>query len=405
MSPSSSSSLTAFFARSRDFHSRHSRPISSSTTLERLVTAGQITRDDARRYVNSTRIIVHPEVRRLAGHFLAHKRVHGTVVERQVYAAHLGWNVDSLILRLVEKRPLSFLGKRDTTLLRSGMTTADAAHAWDRVGGSHEKHPLTMDRYLTYEEMMLSSLIGVSGYTPYFNDGDRHNKGVRGVPGSFQREGVQVGLVGARFERRGRMDSTYAFSPTGNLPPAQFFPFALYFPGKDFEQRYKARMRITVETLLLEAQMRGHEANKRVYLHVVGLGLGVWAVHKDQRKWFLQVFARCLAQLKPSGIAILELGHMDGDPAAKRNVEIEAYDCRARCVFNRRPPSARLPYDEFLLITTYAWDSNSYPGNDFYMGMLDASGDPAAACSSAIAETQNPEINKNMLRGFVELRR
>lgn len=52
---------------------------------------------------------------------------------------------------------------------------------------------------------------------------------------------------------------------------------------------YKARIRIPIECLLVEANDRARDANKKAYAFLVGLGLGVWKKCDEQSLWLVEV--------------------------------------------------------------------------------------------------------------------
>jgi len=51
------------------------------------------------------------------------------------------------------------------------------------------------------------------------------------------------------------------------------------------------------------------------------------------------------------------------------------------------------PTEKSILITSYAWDSNSFPGNEYWLRDFTSSDDPVTAFSSTIQEMQNPYVN------------
>ena len=302
----------------------------------------------------STHIIVHPRYPALLTSFLAHKRANGSIHERSLYA-NLSWQ--QLASRFINARPLTFMGASDLTLLRDGtMLSSDANEEWDRNGTASQNlnSYLTLEDYLSYDEIMLSSLLGVSSPSKFINTGSRRNRARPAPKDSHEPRGIIVGLVGARFERENRMDSVHILPPTEEADstlqdPAittmiQTFLGAPRNQGLDFDiPMYKARCRITAEMFLLEANARAAEAGQKAWAYVVGLGLGVWQHAPEQREWYISAWGEALDALDLPQVGTVEFAYINGVSA---QVEEEISDVAARkglrVVFSRRDPAEKL---------------------------------------------------------------
>ncbi|KAI7132351.1 hypothetical protein KC337_g5458 [Hortaea werneckii] len=368
--------------------------------------------DTVRKDAERTRVVVHCRFPALIEAFLTHKREQGSAYEKALYTTSFTWRDE--VARLIEKRPLVFMGASDHTVLPDGSSIpGNSCEEWDRngTGEQHRNQSLTLEEYLSYDEIMLGSLIGVSGPSHFINDGGRYNCGEPGKPETFEHRGYIVGLVGARFEREDRMDDAF-MTPTSKEPKMHpqlkqlFYDF--FRCSKDervsFDvEMYKARMSITAEILLLEADLRAQEAGsgRKARVYVVGLGLGVWQHHPKQAEWYIETFVSRLATLDLRNIGTVEFAYISNvSPAIQDYVTNTAAEKEIRVLFSKRNPAAKLPSGEEdeLLVLSYAWDGNAFPGNEYWVGSLCGSGDPAAACMSTIGELHNPLVNPDFTR-------
>ena len=398
---------------------------------QHLVEKKRLTVDEVADLFQDTRPVVHKNVVNLMQKFIDIKRKHGSKNERALYQ---NMTVPSLITRLFHKRPVAFLTSSDQYLLRSGET---GYGGFESIGSERETSPLTLANYLSYDEMKISALIGLSSSTIFINNGSRNNCSKCDKEGTYETHGVIIGLVGCRFERRTVMefhdmlvDKKFSLPVNGfgsketatavgapiqlvllNEMWANFYgipnlatydeayddPNYLEVPSPNAffnTAAYLARMTVTAETLISEADLRAKVAGKKAFVNVVGLGLGVWALApiKDvMTALFVKAFSDAFRNNSFDHVSVVNFSYV-GQP---KNISFPSHvDVR----FNRRNPQDKLTGDDVgkLLVVSYAWDGNSYPGNEYWLGSLDGSGDPAAACCSLIAELQNPSINDSI---------
>ncbi|XP_014210277.1 uncharacterized protein LOC106640682 [Copidosoma floridanum] len=384
---------------------------------------------------NSVYPLIHEATLPLIANWLKYKRIHGSSVERGLYK---DMGLVRFVQRLLDKRALQFYGADDRFFLVSGKS---GSGGWEHVGTEREKEPLVLASCLSYDEIKLSATIIITSHTEFINDGSRENKGVvTDDPDSIQPRGVIMGVVGTRFEKprvmeyqdilishmQNNADNGYGPAEEGASEEkrglrcvwARFYGEE-YHPVYDeamqrakskdnrryvpltgqiiFDaENYMKRILMSVEMILLDANTRAEKQNTTAFLHVVGFGLGIWKIIYDQEIYFLKTFEIALRKMNKKLRYVSDImfsyfrqqkcgGAGNGD-----------YLGDIRIHFALREPQTKLFRSSDankLLVVTYAADGNSYPGNEFWGNYLTASADPAAACSSQIAELHNPRIN------------
>ncbi|MEM6345559.1 MAG: DUF4804 domain-containing protein [Bacteroidota bacterium] len=388
------------------------------------------------RHAANVRLLIHPETRQLAQDFLALARQKGSSVERSLYRQI---ELDAFIRKLIVKRPLMFMTESDAYLLRDGRTLGNGG--FEIIGTEQEKAPLVLAEYNSYREMQLAALLGVSVPTYFINEGDRFNKGYVAPKGSFEEQGIYSALVGARFERSNLMEWQHMIiteeqntAANGYGPEAEGGDWALPIWAEFYDSRcaerlsfpdyatasqdqsgqyvefpadysfekpyyfnrsvYKTRLRRVVEPFLRDANERAKEANTTAYVVAVGLGIGVWAIEsiKDlQASLQVEAYLDTLAANDFSHISDLRFSWF---PESTHPYAAQ-FPAGISVSFDQQSPMVKLLGADQgkLLVANYAWDGNSYPGNEYWQGSLAASGDPAAMCCSTLGELQNPDIN------------
>ncbi|KAJ3102653.1 hypothetical protein HDU97_000350 [Phlyctochytrium planicorne] len=473
--------LNATLERSARFFAQHPPPVTANQLSVLLSSSPSpsipiLLPEAATNMITNSHIICHKAVLKMLPKFIKSKRMYGSPIEKRIYES---LSPNDLVKRMIVKRPLTFYGSCDTTLLRNGISISVARDDWRNVGSSDERtiskecRHIGMKDYLSYDEIQISALIGASVPTRFINAGERSNYGKPSRAGNtFVKDGIYVGLVGPRFEGAlDMMENEYllvtensieanGFGENGSkINPAaaerlnslaelfqdQNASSPKHFPTLGEVQQfvkdnpkstkylaiskneylncdaYVKRISLTAETLFLEANARAkfatenapeslgislidppESSNSTVLARVivVGFGLGVWMRDSRQLPLFIDAFLQTLRSTPLPYVGEVVFSWI----AAKDSVSI-IQGCSGndiRVEFSRGNP-AEMPKGPLvlngdkrnrILVASYAWDGNSYPGNEYWVGSKSGSGDPAAACCSMIGELMNPEVNE-----------
>ncbi len=367
-------------------------------------------------------------VQRLIQGFLEHKREFGSLSEKAVYE-NLEWEPSGLLDRLFRKRCVCFLNNNDIWKLRDG---TNGAGGFEDVGcDGKQTRPLVIFDVLSYDEIAINALLGFSSFSKFFNRGGRSNEGIAEHPSLFVHDGIVVGMVGSRLDappctmefqhivvtknqntimngygtdeerrrgcnncqmKRGRRELMQLWARFYGVSHFPLYDEALASSdNENFDRLYEdvngdmmffnkevyvSRVSIMAETLLFEANKRGRDEGKRSYVHIVGLGLGVWGVKQSlQAKLYISTFLEVAS--KHAGnliyIGVLDFSYVV-EPSKRETWELyPGLPFKVHFSY-RNPQSVGNDVDKMLLIVSYAWDGNAWPGNEFYFGNLSSSG-------------------------------
>ena len=363
------------------------------------------------------------------------------------------FNKDKYIDRLFEKRPLVFYNYNDTTLCRFETQT-------DCKTNTHQFTNPTED-YISYEEMAVSALLGLSGQVHFINEGGKNNL----CDFKFNVEGYLYGLVGARFEKENEMEwrhiiitpeqntaangygvgklkdntslklwaglygvDSFPSYDEVNIQPLNTNKYAQYDNNYFNIDIYKKRIKFSLLPFLFDVNVRCNELRQRARCFISGLGLGVWKVIDEQTQYFYEAFFELLRDNTFDNIDTFETYYdddgvdrttlfnkiIDNIIATQTNLKLEYGPSinthhNEYCInFNKIiyyfkvgiiNPVVQDPAGKLVNFVSYAWDSNSYPGNEFYAGLLNGSMDPATMCSCDALYYHNILANTNITQG------
>jgi hypothetical protein len=126
-------------------------------------------------------------------------------------------------------------------------------------------------------------------------------------------------------------------------------------------------------------------------------------IHEAQKSAMVQVYDKVLRENEFPHIGTIDFAHFGVSSAEGTRLQNEAVVVGKagndiRIYFSVREPAAKLEgiNEGMLLVAMFAWDGGAFVGNEYWLGQLTNSGDPAAACCSSVAETLNPHFNPNL---------
>jgi hypothetical protein len=371
-------------------------------------------------------------------------------------AIYEGFTPADLVKRFLFKRPLVFIAARDRYMLRSsdGTKNVEGSNGAHKVAKclDSESNKYCLREYISYDENLLSSLINMSTPTFYVSDGSIKKIGEHQTSPHID-SGILCGLIGCRNKKTSFMENRFInprsekgwtdvhlsdqFWITKVYPdafPEGFIPTSehvdnnrriygnIYVDGINMVYLQK-RLMFSIVPYVKEAAARGRKKNEEVFCSVPPIGGGVWrgnikaeiifgSIVNCVLKFFDESFDyRELKMLRALALPKVNMKVYSSFTPGKniKKISVDSKENSATLTFKEpenhmikiyneiRYVARPLPvqFQHCLSIAGYAWDGNSYPGNEYWFGGM-GSFDPQAIYCSLLGQFQNPEVNINL---------
>lgn len=352
-----------------------------------------------------------------------------------------------LVKRLLFKRPVVFWLANDKFMLRwNGSKIIEGSNKQIEVA---TKLDIQADgpflrEYISYDENLLSSLISMSTPTFYVSDGS-----LKRFPAKLTRHidrGILCGLVGARNKKIGFMENRFILPKSSKSSDVhksdEFWITTIYseaFPegkiptAEDIKRKpeiyrniynedcvnvvyFEKRLMFSIIPYIQEAIARGIEMQKDIFCSVPPIGGGVWR-GKVKAELISKLIVTGVLKFLDSSFDFQSFSHLKAltlpvvhtdvyssfsfkEKINKITVEnrekiVVTFKDHEIKIFNKfRYVADFLPkgFENCISIAAYAWDGNSYPGNEYWCGKLSSFDSQAIFCS-LLGQFQNPEVN------------
>lgn len=358
-----------------------------------------------------------------------------------------------LVKRLLTKRPIVFFKQQDDNVLRSNpLTLRSGKSKWDNITRTLEKKQNDwpyLREYISYDEMLLSVFVNMATPTCFVSDGSVKNPDMKSTK-PFIPDGILCGVIGARLRKKGFMEHRFVFPrdrknagffdvhhtdafwiknlypdafPEGKVPTDDEVRSKpeiyknIYVDGINVVY-FKKRLALSVVLFIEEAANRGMEKKETVVASVPPIGAGVWRGSVPAETIVNLIVTGVLDHLdqnfdvgKLSFLGALYLPVADSTVYSSYrpqnqilSINVGSSDIRVTfkgrkdkflTIFNQFRYVAQLLPSNFsssLTVAGYAWDGNSYPGNEYWKDSISSFDSQAILCSN-LGQLQNPEVN------------